>query len=278
MITLAPTPVAALPADAASPLRFVDVVHAEWTKLRTVRSSWLALLTMLAGAVAIGVIVCAAQAANWDSMSVAARANFDAPFVSLTGLFIGQVAGGVLGVLAITSEYASGMIRTTFAAVHGRRQVLAAKALAVLGATLVVALLSSLVAFLAGQAILSGKGAGVSITDATAVRAVMGGGLYITALALLGLGLGAIVRHSAGAIMAFIGLVLVLPMVVAPLPNPWGRQIAQWLPANAGQAVVSSRHAAGIVELHPWAGFAVVVAWAAAALGLGAWLLTRRDA
>ena len=256
----------------------VDVVHAEWTKLRTVRSSRWALLAVLAGAVGIGALVCLAQAARWDDMSPAARAGFDATFMSLTGLFIGQVAAGVVGVLAITAEHSSGMIRTTFAAVQRRRRVLAAKAVALVAPTFVVSFVSSLVAFLAGQAILSSKGAGVSITDPTALRSVVGGGLYLTVLALLGLGLGAIIRHTAGAITAFIGLVLVLPTLVAPLPNPWGRQVAQWLPANAGEALLSTTHAAKAVELQPWVGFGVVVAWAAAALGLGAWLITRRDA
>jgi ABC-2 type transport system permease protein len=186
-------------------------------------------------------------------------------------------------VLVITSEHSSGMIRSTFAAVPQRRRVFAAKATALLVATFVVSTVSSAAAILVGQAILSAKGAGVSITDASALRAVGGGGLYLTVLlshgaALLGLGLGAIFRHTAAAITAFIGLVLVLPTLVAPLPSPWGHDIAQWLPANAGQAFLSTNQSAGAVELHPWVGFAAVCAWAAAALGLAAWLMTRRDA
>lgn len=132
-------------------------------------------------------------------------------------------------------------------------------------------------AFLGGQAILNTKDAGVSLTDPTVLRAVLGGGLYLTVLALFGLGLGAIFRRTAGAIAAFIGLVLVLPVIVMQLPSPlW--DYAKYLPANAGQAVLSVKSGAGSAQLAPWVGFAVLCAWAAAALGIAAWRITRRDA
>src|SRR5262249_13983394 len=152
----------ATPTEPVAPTR-LDVIRSEWTKLRSVRSTWWTLFAVVVGAIGVSILVCEADVARWDSMSPGSHAGFDATFVSLTGLFIGQIAVGVLGVLVITSEYASGMIRTTFAAVQRRRRVLAAKAATLVGPAFAVSLLSSLVAFLVGQAILAGKGAGVSI-------------------------------------------------------------------------------------------------------------------
>jgi hypothetical protein len=105
---------------------------------------------------------------------------------------------------------------------------------------------------------------------------VLGGGLYLTVLGLLGIGLGTVLRRSAGAISAFVGLVLVAPTVIRTLPSPWGPDIAKFLPSEAGQALLSVHPSSG--QLSPWVGFAVLCAWAVAALALGSWLISRRDA
>jgi hypothetical protein len=252
-----------------------DVLHAEWTKMRTVRSTSWSLLIVLAGTIVISLLLCSAIVGQWDRMSTNERANLDPTSLSLAGLFVGRLAIGVLGVLTITAEYATGIIRSTFAAVPRRATVLAAKAavLAVVG--LVFGTIACGVAFLAGQAILGTKGAGVSLLDPHALRAVIGGGLYLATLGLLGLGLGTILRHTAGAISAFVGTVLVLPGLMAALPDPW-HAIVKFLPSEAGQALVSVR--TPVHSLSPWAGFAVLFVWAAAALGLGAHFIGRRDA
>ena len=254
---------------------FGDILHAEWTKLRTIRSTGWNLGTVLAGVIAVGMIVCAATAANWGTMTAADRAGFDPTFGSLKGLYVGELAVGVLGALVITSEYATGMIRSTLAAMPGRRAVLAAKGVTMAAVVFVVSTLASFVAFFCGQAILAGK-AGISITDHGALRAVIGGGLFLTVLSLFALGIGAIFRHTAGAISAFVGAVLVLPAIVSPLPNPWGRDITKFLPSDAGQAIFDVHANGG--TLAPWTGFAVLCGWAVAALGLAAWLINRRDA
>lgn len=254
----------------------LDTLRAEWTKLRTVRSSWYCLLIVFAGSIALGSIVCAAIAGHWNQMSAHDRATFDPTFRSLTGLMIGQFAVGALGVLTITAEYSSGMIRSTFAAVPRRREVLAAKAAILLPVVLVVGTAACVGSFLVGQAILSSKGIGVSIAHPAELRAVLGGGLYLAAFALLGLGLGTIFRRTAAGLSAFVGLVLVAPTVIRTLPSPWGPNIAKFLPSEAGQALVNVRAASG--QLAPWTGFVVLCAWAVAALVLGALLLTRRDA
>ena len=268
-------------APASAPVRRpasgpADVLRAEWTKLRTVRSTWWSLLVVLVGMIAVGLLICASIAARWDQLPEAVRIKFDPTVRSLDGLSVAQLATGVLGVLAITSEYATGMIRATLAAVPRRRTVLAAKAAMLAGPAFAVSTVACVAAFLAGQAVLAGKGIGVSITGPGELRAVIGAGLYLTVMALLGLGLGAALRHTAGAISAFTGLVLILPLVVSPLPDPWGRDIVKYLPANAGQAIVNIHPAPGF--LAPWTGFAVLCAWALAALAAAAWLINRRDA
>ena len=254
---------------------FTDVLRSEWIKFRSVGSTRWTLLTAWAGTIAVGLIVCAAIAGHWNQMSATDRATFDPTFRSLTGLSLGQLALGILGVLVIASEYTTVMIRSTLAAVPGRRTVLAAKALVLAAPTFVIATLASLVAFLGGQALLASTGAGASMWANGELRAVIGGGVYLTLMAVFGLALGAIFRRTAGGIAAFVGLVLVLPVVVAPLPNPWGRDISQYLPSDAGQAFLQIHTSAG--SLPPWAGLAVLAAWVAAALGTAAWLITRRD-
>jgi ABC-type transport system involved in multi-copper enzyme maturation permease subunit len=259
--------------DARGPL---DTIRSEWTKLRTVRTTWYCLLVVLAGSIAVGGLVSAAFAAHWAKMSATERATFDPTFRSLSGLFLAQLAVGVLGVLAITAEYSSGMIRSTLAAVPGRREVLSAKVAALAPVALVVSTIACIGSFLAGQAILSGKGLGVSIAHPAVLRAVLGGGLYLTALALFGLGLGTICRRTAAGLSAFVGLVLVAPIVVRMLPSSWGNNIAKFLPSEAGQALVSVRTVSN--QLAPWTGFAVLCAWTAAALVVGGFLIARRDA
>ena len=254
----------------------IDTLRSEWTKLRTVRSTWSCLLIVLGGSTAVGSLVCAAVAAHWDKMSLGERVTFDPTFRSLTGLAIAQLAIGVLGVLVITAEYSSGMIRSSLAAVPSRREVLAAKATALAPVALIVGTATCVGSFLVGQAILNSKGIGVSLAQPAVLRAVLGGGLYLTALALFGLGLGTICRRSAAGISAFVGLVLVAPAIIRTLPAPWGNDIAKFFPSEAGQALLNVKAASG--QLAPWTGFAVLCAWAAVALILGAVVISRRDA
>jgi ABC-type transport system involved in multi-copper enzyme maturation permease subunit len=256
--------------------RPADVLLAEWTKLRSVRSTWWTLLAMLIGTVGIGLGVCYATVARWDQLSIPERLQLDPTFKSLTGLLLAQVAVAVLGALAVTSEYSTGMIRSTFAAVPGRRSVLAAKTVVLVVPVLIVSTAACVGAFLGGQAILASKGAGVSLSDPAVLRAVIGGGLYLTVMTLFAFGLGAICRRTAGAVAGFVGLVLVAPTIVGALPRPWGPDIAKYLPSQAGQAILNVHPAVG--SLAPWTGFAVLCAWAATTLAVAAWLITRRDA
>lgn len=252
-------------------------LRAEWTKLRTVRSTMWSLLVTVVIVVGLGALFSAARVSRWDHLDPGEMRNFDPAGFSLNGIFLAQLAIGVLGVLVMSSEYATGQIRATLGAIPQRGLVLTAKALVFGVVTLVVGLVACLGAFGIGQAIFTAKHAGVSLGDPGVTRAVVGGALYLAAVGLLGLGLAAILRRTAGAIATLVGLLLVLPVLVNFLPSPWNDDTAKYLPGEAGSAIFHVVRDSS-TALSPWAGFAVLCAWAAAALVLGGILLDRKDA
>jgi ABC-2 type transport system permease protein len=267
MSTNAALPVASVPAAT----RARDVLASEWVKLRSVRSTYLTLLAAAAATLATGVFAAAAvKTYHLD------RVHFDPVLVSFQGLVIAQLAFGVFGALAMTSEHATGLIRTTYAAVPRRRAVLAAKA-AVTGMTgLGAGELVAFSAFFAGQMALSGKHLSVSLGDPGVLRAVAGAGFYLAIVTLVGVGLGAIIRHTAGAVAAA-SCILIQPIIVnAIFPNPnssAGDYVLWW----AGQALISTRpHEAHYPSIAT--SLVVCLAYAAAALTAAALLVTRRDA
>ena len=253
---------------------FVGALRAEWTKIRTVRSTVWSLLVTCALTIGLGALFCAARVARWDRIE--ARDRFDATGFSLNGLFLAQFAIGVLGVLVMSSEYATGQIRATLTATPQRVVVLGAKLVVFCILAFVVGLVACLPAYLIGQAILSQKHAGTSLHDPTAVRAVIGAAMYLSVLGALGVGLGTILRRTAGAIASLVVLVLILPILVAFLPSPWNDDIGRYLPVQAGTAIFRSFRDSN--NLGPWTGFIVFSGYAVAALVLGAVLLNRRDA
>jgi ABC-type transport system involved in multi-copper enzyme maturation permease subunit len=229
--------------------------------------------------VGFGTLLTAAYVRHYTSLTPAGRAAFDPAAYSLSGFFLAQLAIGVLGVVVITSEYATGSIRSTLAAAPQRATVLAAKA-AVFGAVAAATgIVSSFAAFFTGQIILARKGIEAHIGDAGALRSVLGAGLYLAILGLLALGLGTMIRRTAGAIAAVIGLVLILPVLVQGLPSSWQNTITRYLPSTAGQAIIGpTKFTPPGHLLSPWTGFGLFCAYAAAALIAGAILLNRRDA
>jgi ABC-2 type transport system permease protein len=281
--TARPSPRGAVPPSAARPGRarpvFVDAARSEWIKLQTVRSTYWTLLAAAAGMVGFGALLTVAYVRHYHSASPAARAAFDPAAYSLSGFFVAQLAIGVLGVVVMTSEYATGSIRSTLAAVPQRFTVLAAKATVFGIVAAVSGILSSAVAFATGQAILARKGLEAHIGDPGVLRPVVGGGLYLAVLGLLALGLGTLIRRTAGAIATVVGLVLILPVLVQGLPAPWQVHITKYLPSVAGQAVIGrTKFAPPGHLLPPWTGFALFCAYAAAALIAAAFTLNRRDA
>jgi len=260
------------PADLA-PL-FAGVLRSEARKLATVRSTTWAVVA----AVAFNVIIAALLGALLPGhLSAHQKATIDSVRVSLGGLHLSQIAIGLLGVLAVTSEYSSGMIRATLAAVPRRRLLLTAKALVLTAAVAVTGIAACLAAYLAFQAFLpAGDAMRTTLTDPGVLRAVIGAGLYLTVLALLGFGLGAILRSSAGAVAVLFGVLFVPTLLTALLPSSWQDTLGPYLPMNAGDTIYTVRPESHMLQ--PWTGFGVFCLYAAAALAAGFVLIGRRDA
>ncbi|MGW5265111.1 ABC transporter permease subunit [Microbispora sp. NPDC004025] len=250
------------------------VMRSEWIKLWSLRSTVYTLVAAVGTTIGAGVLLCAFMTAQPALPGSPHQALFDPAGASLRGVSLAQLAIGVLGVLLVTAEYSTGMIRATLSAVPRRLPVLWAKAgvFTVVAATLMIA--ASFAAFLGGQAVLGERG--TTLAADGVVRAVAGAGLYLTVVGLLGVGLGFILRNTAGAIAALFGLLLVLPTLGEVLPADWGRRVVPYLPSNAGQVIMSVRPAPG--ELAPWTGFAVFCGYAAVTIVVAAVLLRRRDA
>jgi ABC-2 type transport system permease protein len=253
--------------------RFADVVRSELCKLGSVRSTYWTLLAGVAfnlGLAALLAIFLPGQLSAQD------KASLDTVRVSLGGIHLSQVAFGVFGALVITSEYATGMIRATLSAVPQRRLLLAAKLIVFSGVALGIGTLSSFAAYFVFQAFLADESLRSSIGDPGVLRALAGGGLFLTALGLLGLGLGAITRASAGAIAALFSLLFVPPVLLELLPHSWKTTIGPYVPMQAGSQIFTTHREAD--ALAPWAGFGVFSGYAVVALALGFILINRRDA
>jgi hypothetical protein len=253
------------------------VVLSEWTKLRTLRSTVWSLLAAVAFLIGFAILVPEVVVHHWPPTDPRDALTFDPVGVSLVGGFFAQLAFGVLGVLLMTGEYATGMIRATLAAVPKRIPVLWAKAPVYGVVCLVLASVACLAAFFIGQAILSTKQIDVSFGARHVARVVFGSAFYLTGVGLLGLGLGALLRNTAGAISTLFGMLFVVPVVVHFLPASWNDAIAKYLPSNAGQVITNLRE----IDPHslgPWTGLLVFFLYAVVALVLAGVSLVRRDA
>jgi phage-related holin len=274
---------------------------AEWTKLWSVRSTtWTLVAT---GVAVIGLCAISTGTVSHDIIEDPTRR-------SLVGIFLGQLIFGVLGVLVMSAEYGTGTIRATLSAIPRRPVVLGAKIVVFGTVAVVVSEIFAFSAFAIGQAILSAKhvvGGSVAIAQQAhqlgvkvpsnvqavlsssgsaslgqpgVLRAVIGAGLYLAVLGLLALGLATIIRHTAGAISAFVGVVLVLPLIVQALPSSISDAVARYLPANIGLVMFSTVKVPDEVHapFSPWTGFAILVGYTVVILAIGCWVLVRRDA
>jgi ABC-2 type transport system permease protein len=289
--------------NASGRANFFGAVRSEFTKIRSVRSTYWTLLAMFIVCVGIGALFAWGQTERLSSIAsgttlnghpiplaaqhrILAQREADirsaAVAISLFGLLIGQLIITVLGALTITSEYSTGMIRTSLATMPRRGTWFAAKGVVFGLVALVTGLVTSFTAFFVGQAILSSWHANVTLGDHNVLRSVIGGGLFLAACGLLSFGIGAILRHSAGAISSAIGLLFVLIILSNFLPGPpsgWFGQtdIDKWIPFYAG-AHIWQNQMLGINPFSPWIGFGVFCAYAAAAIGGGLFMFLRRDA
>jgi len=255
---------------------YTDALHAEWTKLRTVAgTAWL-----LAAAVLLTVGLSAASAATVTCDGT--RCGEDPAKVGLLGVLVGQAVVAVLAVLAVGEEYGTGMIRVTFAAMPRREVVLAAKATVVAAVTAAAGALAVLASALVALALLPGHGftpanGYADLATAATLRAAAGSVLYLVLIALLGVGVTTLLRDSAAAVGAVLGLLYLFPVLAQVISNPdWHRHALQLAPMQAGLDVQATIDVAG-QPLSPWQGLGVLALWAFGALGLGGLMLRMRD-
>lgn len=254
---------------------FGDALRSEFTKIKSTRSTYWTLLALVVVCVGIGALTCAGTASHPQGIN---PTNFDATQQSLAGLYVGQLVIAVLGALTITSEYSTGMIRTSLTVQPRRGVVFAAKAVVFAAVTMVIGLITSFGSFFVGQAILSSHHLSATLGEPNVLRAVIGGALFLTACGMLAYGLGAILRHTAAAISAAIGLLFVLTVLVQFLPHTWQDNVDKWMPAIAGSQIWTTKATGGPDLFSAWPGFAVLAGYAAVAIIAGLICFRTRDA
>jgi ABC-2 type transport system permease protein len=254
-----------------SAVTYPRVIASEITKLHSLRSSRLSLLIALGLVVGLGLFVPWLSVTDWQEGTP--TAGYNAVERSLSGIYLAQIAFGVLGAMVITGEYATGSIRSTFAAVPRRLPVLWSKFGVFVTATLVLGTIASVLAFVLGQAIFASKHVDASFGDPHVLRAVLGCGLFLAAMGAFGLALGALARNTAAAITTLTMVLFVVPVIVDVLPK--GDKIGPYLPSAAGLTITT---VSSDGPLSPWGGFGLLCAYVVATIAIAAVLLVRRDA
>lgn len=251
------------------------VILSEWSKFRSLRSTRYTLLTAVSLIVGLALAAAVTVLAQWHTMTAVDRATFAPLNVSVVGAQLGVLVIGVLGVLMMTSEYSTGLVSSTLAAVPQRLPVLWGKAAVFSVIALAVTMPTMLVGFFASQAILSSTNLQIGFGHSGVARAVLGAALYLTVAGLLGLGLGGIFRSTAAAVTSLAGLLFVLPLLVTILPAGLSNTISPYLPGNAGRAIMSIAPQGH--DLSPWVGLGVFAVYALGAIAGAALLLVKRD-
>ncbi|MET9321553.1 ABC transporter permease subunit [Streptomyces sp. NPDC003038] len=256
---------------------FPAILKSEWTKIRTVASTSWTLAIALIATVGFGAAFCAAINSAIDDMSAIERATFDPTLVSFGGMTFGQLSMIVFGVLVVSTEYSSGMIRTSLAAVPGRASFLLGKLTVATTLALLVGLLTSFVSFFLGQAILGDHGIGIG--EENVLRAVLGAGLYMALLALFSMGVASMLRSSVAAISILIPFFLIVSNLLSGFEAT--RKYGQYLPDQAGSKimqVVPDAMGSAETPYGPWGGLGLMVLWVLAAVLGGYVVLKKRDA
>ena len=257
--------------DPVGTVSFSGIVRSEWIKFRSLRSSWLILSGAVLAMIALGGVIGYVTGTNWDTLAV----EDSAPSGGLQGVILAQLLIAVLGVLLVTSEYGTGMVRSTMVAAPRRIPVVAAKAL-VYGAIATFTMVpASFAGYGAAQVVLSSYGHATSITSPGVLRVIVLTGVYLALVGLLGSAIGWLTRSTAGGITTVLGLLLVAPGISALLPGSLGTTLGKYLPGSAGDAFITS--VAPPDSLGRWAGFAVLCCWVGAGLALAASKVRRRD-
>ncbi|RFU39062.1 ABC transporter permease [Actinomadura logoneensis] len=267
--------------SAADPrVRFRDLAAAEWTKLSSLRSTRYVL-----GAGVLLLMLVAAQKStaaydDWPNLPARERAHFDPlrPALSQVSAILLVVGSGVVGALALVGEFATGLIRTTFTAVPARHRVVLAKVTVVAAVMLAVGVLVALSTFAVSQAILSGRGVALSVNDPGVPRVLAANALLAPLAALVGMGIGALLRHTAGTVVAVIVLLVILPMMAKPNAHQWVNDVYKCLPLYDWAMCLSQRHPRGGAALPTVAGSWLAFACCAlAAVAVAVVVVRRRD-
>ncbi|WP_372515900.1 ABC transporter permease [Streptantibioticus silvisoli] len=250
------------------------VMRSEWTKVRSVRSTGWTLGLAVVITVGLGLLISWLSARNFHSMSPGDQVTFDPTYVSFAGMGLGQLLMIVFGVLVVSNEYSTGMIRTSLAAVPQRGMFLFAKIAVATALVFVVGMVTSFVTFFVGQAALGDHGA--DLGDPGVLRAVFGGALYLTLIAMFAMGCAAMLRGP------LLSLAILMPfffLISNILNNVSATQkVARYLPDQAGQRIMMVIGDGGGRPYGPWTGLAIMAAWVAAALLGGYVMVKRRDA
>jgi hypothetical protein len=260
-------------AVSCQPVSALLVLASEWVKLRSLRSTGWTLFCAVLLMIGIGWLAGWGSADSWSDMSPAERATFSPVDVTLAGFYLAQLAVSVLGVLLVTGEYATGMVRATFAAVPRRLLVLWAKATLFAAVTLVLMAVASVVAFVGGQQLLGEHS--TTLGGPGVWRGIAGVTGYLAVVAVLAVALGFIVRSTAGGVSTMCGVLLVAPTLGLLLPKGWQAHVLPYLPSNAGGAVFSARPSPD--SLSAIGGSLTLTVWVVLALTAAALTLSRRD-
>ncbi|MFF2369527.1 ABC transporter permease [Agromyces sp. NPDC058110] len=280
MTALAPQTTTTRPAPTTR-LTFGGILRSEWIKLRSLRSTAWSYAIVIAISLGMALVMSLSMVSMSEGGGPVGTDQGASLLVqsSVFGVYFGQLVAGVLGVLIISGEYTTGMIRSTLTAVPKRLPALAAKAVVLFVATFVVGLIANLGAFLVSSIVFAGIDVSASLADPAAFLPLLGGALYLALVSVFALGVGTMLRSSAGGIAAVLGLILLVPTVFAMIPAEWAGEVIPYLLSNAGMGIFTSTSATPTDgEFGAWANLLIVLGWVAAAAIGGSVLLKRRDA
>ncbi|MFO7690790.1 MAG: ABC transporter permease subunit [Cryobacterium sp.] len=270
-----------VPAGSRSGLSFLGILSSEWIKLRSLRSTVWSFVLVIVLAIAVAALMSIASAVQLGGVGLSMQIPAEDQALILlsaatSGVFLGQMIVAILGVISITGEYSTGMIKSTLTAVPRRIPALAAKAIVMFLATFVVGVVSAVASFGVASLLLLGEGLSANLFDPIVLLPLLASALYLALVAVFALGVGAFLRSSAGSIALAVGTLLVLPIVVGMIPADWALTVTPYLLSNAGVEMFAQTGTSAIVE--PWQNLLVALGWVAASLVTAALLLKRRDA
>ena len=280
-VTTSAAPAAGLSAlpPASGRAGLAGTLASEWTKIRSVRSTYWTLFALLVVGIGLGALVSAATANHVTHLGKGAFLGFDATRRSLNAFSLfGSLTLMVLGAMTITAEYSTGMVRTSLTVMPRRGTVYAAKLIVFTVVGVILSLVTSFIAFLVGQSLLKSTGHSATLSQPNVLRAVIGCALYVVLIAVISYAIGAIIRHTAGAIASMAGIVFVLPLIVDILPTNWSQDIIRWLPTSGGDAILSTTTPQDPNLFTAWGQLGVTAGYAVILLIIGAVLFRKRDA